>query len=289
MPKQKIINLILFCAFFFGIMMSSGCGSVAEDPKEAVTTPVQTESDYFINNNDGTVTFTYQNTGTKKVKAVVQKEDGKMYQYDVPTGDVTLTLPLTEGNGTYKLYICKNVKDNKYSVVESTSITLSLSDENDAFLKPHVIINWNTTNEAIKEAQKLTENLDSDESRIKAIYEYVVTNYSYDYDKASTVNNDNKTAYVPDIDDTYATKTGICYDLSSLFAAMLRSVNIPAKVVTGYTVKNVSYHAWNKIYYKPDKNWRTVDVTYDIQMYADGYRYNMFKKDEDYEDIVYIY
>lgn len=288
MPKHAITNLILFCAFFLGIMMCAGCGSITEKPEE-VTSPVQTDSDYFVNNNDGTVTFTYQNTGTKRVKAVVQKEGGKMYQYDVPEGDNMFLLPLTEGNGTYKLYICKNVKDTKYSVVESASVTLSLSDENDAFLKSSVIINWNITNEAIKKAQKLTEDLDSDESRIKAIHEYIVTNYSYDYDKAAIVNNDNKTAYVPDVDDTYATKTGICYDLSALFAAMLRSIDIPAKVVTGYTVKNVSYHAWNKIYYIPDENWRTVDVTYDIQMYTDGYRYYIFKKDEDYADIVYIY
>ncbi len=287
MPKRKVLNLILFIMLFLGAVGAVACGKPEEH--EIIQNPVRSESDYFVDNNDGTVTISYSNTEKKRCKVVIQKDGGKMYQYDIPEGDVSLVLPLSLGNGIYKLYLCKNVKDNKYSVVESFDVTLSLDDENSAFLTSSVIINWDMTNEAIKTAQKLTKDLTSDDEKIKTIHEYIVTNYTYDYDKSETVNDDRKTAYVPDITDTYESKKGICYDLSALFAAMLRSVDIPAKVVTGYTAKNISYHAWNNVWYRSKENWQVTDVTYDIQMYENGYRYYIIKKQEDYADVVYVY
>ena len=118
----------------------------------------------------------------------------------------------------------------------------------------------------------------------------MVENFSYDYKKMETVNDEyaNK-AYVPNIEQIYAIKTGICYDVSAVNAAMLRSVDVPAKVITGYSSNVVAYHAWNSIYWSPKKEWKTMDLTYDIQMYAGNKKYSMFKDDEYYSNIVYSY
>lgn len=294
--KERKPNLILFFMLLICAALLSGCAKERDDINSnpnGTTVPEVTglpEDSVFTDNLDGTVSFTYCNESDKKFKVVIETEDGKMYQYDVCKGDCSMTLPLSQGNGTYKLYFCKNVKDNKYSIVESASIKLALEDERQAFLNSNVIIDWNETNEAIKKAQKLTKDLDDDKSKLETIYEYMVENYSYDYDKAEKINKGkNDIAYIPDIAATYDTKTGICYDLASLFAAMLRSVDIPAKVVTGYTSNNISYHAWNDVFYSPKQNWEIIDITYDIEMFSENKRYYIFKKAKDYEKIIYIY
>lgn len=66
----------------------------------------------------------------------------------------------------------------------------------------------------------------SDIDALKQIYNYVVNNLSYDYDKAETV----ETGYLPDVDETLSTKTGICFDYAALTTAMLRSCDIPCKL-----------------------------------------------------------
>ena len=98
----------------------------------------------------------------------------------------------------------------------------------------------------------------------------MVGNISYDYDKASELAN--ATGYVPDPDATLASGTGICFDYASLSAAMLRSLGIPCKIVTGYVSPDNLYHAWNLVYLNggwvsvefsidPD-TWTRVDLTF---------------------------
>ena len=68
---------------------------------------------------------------------------------------------------------------------------------------------------------------------------------------------------------------------------MLRSVGVPTKVVTGYTVNATVYHAWNNVY--DNSKWNVVDATYDAQMYRAKRSYSMYKSFSDYKDIVYTY
>lgn len=53
--------------------------------------------------------------------------------------------------------------------------------------------------------------------------------------------------------------SGICFDYASLGAAMLRSVGIPARIVTGYVSPNDFYHAWIMVYI--DGTWHTVQFS----------------------------
>lgn len=249
------------------------------------------ESAKFTDNKDGTVTMTYNNENTVRVRLVVQLDKDKaQYKYDIPKGECEINIPLTKGNGKYKLILCKNSSGTKYSVMQQEAVTLELDNEDSAFLVSSYIVDWNTTNDAIKKAQSLTKKSKSDKDKLSAIYKYIVQNYSYDYDKAANIESLSKDmAYIPVIDDVYADKDGICYDISILFASMLRSVEIPAKVVTGYTPNATTYHAWNNVYYSPKKDWKVIDATYDLQMYQAGIKYEMFKKEKDYSDVVYTY
>ncbi len=287
--KRSTIKYAALFFLLFAFLHLAGCeGAVIENPGAINGKGVTNGS--FTDNKNGTVSFSFDNSSREKYKVVTQIEGGKMYQYDIPEGKCDLVFPLSQGNGTYKVYLVKNTSGNRYSIVESLNVELNITDELSVFLCSNYIIDWNTENEAIKKAYKLTEGMTEDSDKIEAIYKYMVENFSYDYDKMETVNDEYADkAYVPDIEKIYALKTGICYDVSALFAAMLRSVSVPAKVVTGYSSNTVAYHAWNSIYYSPKKDWKTMDLTYDIQMFANGKKYSMFKNDDYYSNIVYSY
>ena len=80
---------------------------------------------------------------------------------------------------------------------------------------------------AIKKAKDLTKNVKNNQEKVKVIYDYVTKNIKYDDKKANTV----ETGYIPSIDETLKSQSGICYDYSVLTAAMLRSIDIPTKLV----------------------------------------------------------
>lgn len=77
------------------------------------------------------------------------------------------------------------------------------------------------------------------------IYNYMADRYSYDYKLANEITSGKITKYIPDTAATLNGTTGMCYDFSSLFAAMCRSEGIPCALTKGYA--GSSYHAWNKV------------------------------------------
>lgn len=70
----------------------------------------------------------------------------------------------------------------------------------------------------------------------------------------------SEAGYLPDVDDTLSTGTGICFDYAALTTAMLRSQDIPCKLQIGYSgdVK----HAWIDVYIR-GRGWVTKAVSFD--------------------------
>ena len=102
---------------------------------------------------------------------------------------------------------------------------------------------------------------------VSAVYNYVVTNLTYDTAKASSV----QSGYLPNVDVVLAQKKGICFDYAALMTAMLRSQDIPTKLVVGYTGN--LYHAWINVYldgqgwvdniiYFDGNSWKLMDPTF---------------------------
>ncbi|MCL2889258.1 MAG: transglutaminase-like domain-containing protein, partial [Eggerthellaceae bacterium] len=94
---------------------------------------------------------------------------------------------------------------------------------------------------------------------VAAVYNWIAGNISYDYDKAAAVVH--ATDYIPSPDETLRSRKGICFDFSSLAAAMLRSQGIPCIVMTGDVSPDNIYHAWNMVYI--DGTWKTAYFTID--------------------------
>lgn len=268
---QGFYLMLLFTAVLFFISPGSVCAGEAS----------------ISDNDNGSIHISFNNTYDARVKLIVQQSGGKMYQYDIPKGDVSVNIPLTGGNGEYRITLAKNISGSKYSVLQTTQIKEDVSDDTECFLTSNIIIDWETTNKAIKKANSLTKGKSGDTEKFNAVYKYIVKNFSYDYDKLSILDSLAKgSSYIPDIDTIYSKKKGICYDISILMASMLRSVDIPTKVVTGYSDNARGYHAWNNVYLS---DWKIVDATYDLQMRKANRKYSTYKSSKEYKKIVYTY
>ncbi|HHY81745.1 MAG TPA: hypothetical protein GX505_03575 [Clostridiales bacterium] len=250
----------------------------AEESNPKPQNPAPSSEEVFDTSkvSSGTLGVRYLNTSGKRVKLMIEKGETR-YTYNL-AGDGSLeTFPLQSGDGEYTVSIMQNTEGNKYVYVLTKKINVKIGNSNSTYLGSIQMINWNKNMAAIKKAAELTSGVSGDEEKVKKIYNYVVKNIRYDYDKL----NNLPSTYIPVIDNTYNSKSGICYDFASLFAAMLRSVGIPAKLVMGYADGVNGYHAWNEVYY--DGKWRVIDTSYDSQMRENGFSYSMVKSKSKYQ------
>ncbi|MBQ8732483.1 MAG: transglutaminase domain-containing protein [Oscillospiraceae bacterium] len=119
---------------------------------------------------------------------------------------------------------------------------------------------WDTQTEEL--ADEICSGCETDEEKVRAFYDWIVSNFEYDYDCYPLLQ------YF-DVRKTLQTKQGICFDFSHLFAAFCRSQNIPCYAVDGISRKNnVDRHTWNRVYY--DGTWWNVDITTDNSRTANG-------------------
>lgn len=131
---------------------------------------------------------------------------------------------------------------------------------------------WDTA--TVELADEVCANCDTDEEKVKAIYNWIIHNFEYDYECKLIVQYFN-------VRKTLITRKGICYDFSHLFSALCRSQNIPCYVVDGDKRNNLNYHhTWNRVYFYD--SWWQLDLTFDsIQNKEQGQLYG-FREIESY-------
>ena len=113
---------------------------------------------------------------------------------------------------------------------------------------------WDTN--TVELADEICADCDTDEESVKAIYEWMIHNFEYDYECEPIVQYFN-------VHKTLRTHKGVCYDFSHLFAALCRSQNIPCYVIDGTPYNPaMDCHTWNRVYF--DDSWWNIDVTFDI-------------------------
>lgn len=219
----------------------------------------------YSNTDSGYVMIRYVGETSNRLKVLITGPT-TTYNYNLTPG-IWETFPLSDGNGNYQIGVYENVVDTKYSTVVSVAIDVHLKDEFSTFLYSNQYVNYENAPNAVALAQSLTAGKATALEKVYAIYDYVVTNLTYDYEKAANM----QTEYLPDLDQIIEAKTGICFDYASLMTGMLRSQGIPCKLVVGYA--GTTYHAWISVWteeegwingaiYFDGTNWQRMDPTF---------------------------
>ncbi len=250
----------------------------------AMSTSLAFAADYFdfTDAGKGIVHVTYKSSSTAKVKVMIEKSPSR-YVYDINSSGITENFSLQSGSGTYKISLLRNTGGNSYALVSAKSFDAKITNANSVYLNSIQNVSFNVDSAAVKKAVELTKGTDDIGEKARLLWDYMAKNNKYDFKKLSTI----RSYYVPVVDDTLRDKTGICYDFSSLFAAMLRSQGIPAKLVKGYAPNYATgYHAWNEVYDAASKSWVIIDSTYDLQVIkVKPSAVTMFKKSSEYQKI----
>jgi transglutaminase-like putative cysteine protease len=236
----------------------------------------------FSGAKDGRVTVSYTSSSEKPAKLLIQKDDRK-YFYDIASDGSSESFALQMGPGKYTFIILENTTDNTYRYVVKTSKNIEVIDEYMTYLNSIQNIHWDNDMQAVIKAKELTKDKKTDLEKVRAVYSYIIKNIRYDPDKLRNIDS----GYIPDAESTFRTKTGICYDYASLFAVMLRSQGIPAKLVTGRIANASGYHAWNEVYLEETNEWVYIDTTADASS-KDQSNIQMIKRLGDHT-IKYLY
>jgi transglutaminase-like putative cysteine protease len=171
--------------------------------------------------------------------------------------------PLQYGPGEYTVQLLELAipGSNAYRSKSRQTVTVGMEAPEQVFLQSHVNTEWHGGMECIKLARKLALS----PSPFEAIWRHISGNFSYDLELAQKIiAKGGKYDYIPDIEAAFASKKDICFGLTALFNAMLRSVGIASKMNHGQS--RAGYHAWSEVWL--EGRWVTVDVTFDIAQRA---------------------
>ncbi|MGI6620980.1 MAG: transglutaminase-like domain-containing protein [Bacillota bacterium] len=259
-----LIVMILALSVSISVAHPGSADEPSQEPKQPKLIGNHRASVDISNVSNGLVRIAYNEPESpKKLKVIIDK-DGERYIYDLNSRGEFEPYPLQMGNGTYSIKVLAHIADNRYATIFGTSLDAELEDENAPFLTAHQLVMFHEDSRAAKLAKELTEDAETEIEKIEVICGYIVDNISYDYAKARTV----KPGYLPGPDEILEAGKGICFDYASLLAAMLRSLGIPTKLVTGYVAPDYLYHAWNEVYVE-GTGWIRINRFYSI--YKEGH------------------
>lgn len=258
--KEKVENTESKSYTFEEILWPSADGiNVFEDEKVLVD---------YSHIEKGYIMAKTKTTDHSRLKIMILKNDEK-YTYDLNKEDIYEIYPLNMGDGDYTVKVYENIQDDQYSLRFSFDCSVELESEFSPFLYPNQVVDYDESTLCIEKSFELVKDDKTDLDRVEHIYDWVLDNVVYDWDKVDEVQG----KYVlPVLDDVYNNKKGICFDYAAIMAAMLRVQHIPTKVVTGMI--DEGYHAWIEVYienmgwikphvYFNSGEWTTMDPTYD--------------------------
>ena len=212
----------------------------------------------YSHREDGYVMARYLADTDSRLKVLV-KGPGATYSYNLTAEDWTV-FPLSDGSGEYQVGIYENVGGSKYAVVLTAEFSVELRDEFAPFLRPNQYVDYSAATKAVEKGLELTRGLKDPLKKVEAVYDFVVGTLHYDYEKAATV----KSGYLPVLDQVLEEEKGICFDYAALMTAMLRSQEIPCKLVVGYAGE--TYHAWISVWTE-ENGWVDGIIFFDGQVW----------------------
>lgn len=208
-----------------------------------------------ISNQDQGYLTAQSDSEDSRMSIQLTTPSGVLYSYFLAPKEQAV-IPFSEGSGDYVITCYQQINGSQYAALYSETLTVNLENEFLPFLYPNQYVNFSAESESCTLAQSLVTEEMKDVDILKTFYNYVTSHITYDYDKANSV----EAGYLPDIDETLRTGTGICFDYAALLTAMLRSQDIPCKLEIGYSGE--IKHAWIDVYIR-GKGWATKAVSFD--------------------------
>ena len=237
MGKTRFIICAALVLVVCAAVIVAACGL---NLPEATGQTVKTDGKMIIdcsNMSEGYIMVKAKKT-TKRLKLQIATSGAKL-NYDLNSDGEYEVFPLQFGNGKYQISLFENVSGKKYSKEGTVKLSVKMPDELSCFLYPNQYVSYNENTACVQQAEKLCEGMTDQTEIYGTICKYVLKNFVYDYIKSVTV----KPGLLPQIDDCWNNKMGICQDLAAMTCAMLRSQGVPARLMIG-TVGSNTYHAW---------------------------------------------
>lgn len=182
----------------------------------------------------------------------ISKEKSKLYKY-ILTEDTEI-ISLTDGAGTYKITLHDiKISGNSTTVIKKTyddiEVNLDKKFSRQVFLESTSLVDFESNKEIIDKVFGDTNDIDE-------IYFYF-SNIEYNQELANKIQSGEVERYKVNISKTIENKVGICYDIASSMAAVLRYKGYETQLVYG-NVGNV-YHSWIRVFI--DNEWIDYDPT----------------------------
>lgn len=209
--------------------------------------------------DEGYLMVRYQGQSSK-VKLQITGPDYMTYTYDLTETDYEV-FPLSAGNGMYQIGVYENVEGSQYATVFSGEIDLQLTNTMGPFLYPNQYVTFTSGSSVVAKGMELAAPAHDDLEVINFVYNFMIENITYDYNKATTV----QSGYIPNPDEILSAGTGICLDYASVMASMLRSQQIPTRLEVGYAGE--AYHAWISTYVE-NQGWINGIIQFDGQNWS---------------------
>lgn len=222
-----ICAAVLFAASGINLPEASG-KKVKKDGKMTVDCSNQSEGYIMVKGKQS----------SKRMKLQIATSGAKL-NYDINSDGEYEVFPLQFGSGKYQVSLFENASGKKYSKEGSVKLSVEMPDELRCFLYPNQYVSFDENTACVKYATEMCKDMTDQADIYKAVCNYVTGNFVYDFIKSVTV----KPGQLPQIDECWENKMGICQDLSAMTCAMLRSQGVPARLMIG-TVGSNTYHAW---------------------------------------------
>ncbi len=280
---ERLRKGILWLLFFGFFCLTACAGNKSAPPEPAETGSLAAQTSAVVDRQDqafllpeASGTIVYEGAGVtidashtdqgyvmirceaseKRLKARIATS-AQTYYYDLPGGEGYSVFPLQMGDGSYTVRVMEQVENDLYALRFGVEITVALADETVPFLYPNQYVWYDASTKTVQKARELAQGLTSQTEIATAFYEYVVKHMTYDTKKAATVPN----GYLPRVDESLESGTGICFDYAALLAVMLRAEGIPTKMLIGTVTPENLYHSWNSVFL--EGKWVWMDPTLD--------------------------
>ena len=280
---ERLRKGILWLLFFGFFCLTACAGNKSAPPEPAETGSLAAQTSAVVDRQDqafllpeASGTIVYEGAGVtidashtdqgyvmirceaseKRLKARIATS-AQTYYYDLPGGEGYSVFPLQMGDGSYTVRVMEQVENDLYALRFGVEITVALADETVPFLYPNQYVWYDASTKTVQKARELAQGLTSQTEIATAFYEYVVKHMTYDTKKAATVPN----GYLPRVDESLESGTGICFDYAALLAVMLRAEGIPTKMLIGTVTPVNLYHSWNSVFL--EGKWVWMDPTLD--------------------------